>query len=225
MLNGDQFVEAVGRLGYPGAASLKGSEFDWLFDCAPENLHFMRFVCRTINSSNAITVEEARAFQELRKSGKPILDDAALSKVLKTVGPSDGNSGNILGPSSNSFAFVEEGDVSIEDLEAELQALRNEKELKQHRINKLQVLGTTRSDVNLRLAAERKSASCKLKDANAAIGAENAGNNAALQSLVDEVNTLGLHLFVEPESKVQGGVNGDTTAPLNPTFLRTTMKT
>ncbi|XP_031707346.1 HAUS augmin-like complex subunit 3 isoform X2 [Anarrhichthys ocellatus] len=201
MLNGGQFVEALGRLGYPGASSLKASDFDWLFDCAPENLHFLRFVCRTLNQSNVLTVEEARAFRELRKSGKPCLDEAALGEVLKTIGPSDGSGANILGPSasSSSSVFAAEGDVAVEDLEAELQALRKEKDLKQRRYNRLQVAATSRADVDLRLTAELESASCKLKEASASIAAENADTNALFQNLMDEVRTLASYLPVQPD--------------------------
>ncbi|XP_041821164.1 HAUS augmin-like complex subunit 3 isoform X2 [Chelmon rostratus] len=215
MLDGGQFVEALGRLGYPGASSLKASEFDWLFDCAPENLHFLRFVCRTLNRSNVLTTEEARAFQELRKSGKPLLDEAALGEVLKTIGPSDGSSANILGSSSSSSSsvFSSEGDVAIEDLEAELQALRKEKELKQRRYNKLQVVATSRADVDLRLTAELESAACQLKETSASIGAENADTNALLQTLKDVVNNLASHLPVLPEAKQKG--KGETVAPSN----------
>lgn len=203
MLDGGQFVEAVGRLGYPGASSLKASDFDWLFDCAPENLHFLRFVCRTLNQSNVLTKEEAHAYQELQKSGKPILDEAALGEVLKTIGPSDGSSANILGPSSSSSSsvFAAEGDVAIEDLEAELQALRKEKELKQQRYNRLQVVATSRADVDLRLTAELQSAACNLKEASASIGAENADTNALLQNLTDEMSKLASYL---PEAKQKG---------------------
>ncbi|XP_060887870.1 HAUS augmin-like complex subunit 3 [Labrus mixtus] len=207
MLDGGQFVEALGRLGYPGASSLKGAEFDWLFDCAPENLHFLRFVCRTLNRSNVLTTEEAQAFKELRKSGRPILDEAALGEVLKTIGPSDRSSANILGPSysSSSSVFAAEGDVATEDLEAELQALRKEKDLKQRRYNRLQVVATSRADVDLRLSAELESATCKLKDTSASIGAENAGTNALLQDLTEEVCKLASYLpGLEAKQKGKG---------------------
>ncbi|KAG8006094.1 HAUS augmin-like complex subunit 3 [Nibea albiflora] len=208
MLDGGQFVEALGRLGYPGASSLKASEFDWLFDCAPENLHFLRFVCRTLNRSNVLATEEARAFHELRKSGKPLLDEAALSEVLKTIGPSDGSGAS----SSSSSVFVAEGDVTTEDLEAELQALRKEKELKQRRYNRLQVVATSRADVELRLSAELESAACKLKEASASIGAENADTNSVLQNLTDEVNKLASYLPDQPDAKRKA----EPVAPSNP---------
>ncbi|XP_069575096.1 HAUS augmin-like complex subunit 3 [Brachyistius frenatus] len=201
MLDGGQFVEALGRLGYPGASSLKASEFDWLFDCAPDNLHLLRFVCRTLNRSNVLTTEEARAFQELKKSGKPILDEAALGEVLKTIVPSDAN---LYGSSSSSSAFATEGDLTVEDLEAELEALRKEKELKQRRCNKLQVVATSRADVDLRLAAELESAACKLKETNASVAAENADTNALLQNLTEEVSRLSSYLRVQAETKQKG---------------------
>uniref|UniRef100_UPI0037E85D04 HAUS augmin-like complex subunit 3 n=1 Tax=Semicossyphus pulcher TaxID=241346 RepID=UPI0037E85D04 len=219
MLDGGQYVEALGRLGYPGASSLKASEFDWLFDCAPENLHFLRFVCRTLNRSNVLTTEEARAYQELRKSGKPILDEAALGDVLKTIGPSDRNSAGILGPSisSSSSVFAAEGDVATEDLEAELQALRKEKELKQRRYNRLQVVATSRADVDLRLSAELERAAGKLKEASASIGGENADTNAVLQNLTEEVGKLSSYLPVQ-EGKQFG--KGDPQTPLNPSVSK-----
>uniref|UniRef100_A0A3Q3QUV6 HAUS augmin-like complex subunit 3 N-terminal domain-containing protein n=1 Tax=Monopterus albus TaxID=43700 RepID=A0A3Q3QUV6_MONAL len=216
---GGQFVEALGRLGYPGASSLKASEFDWLFDCAPENLHFLRFVCRTLNRSNVLTIEEAWAFQELQKSGRPVLDEAALGEVLKTIGPSDGSSENVLGPSSSSATslFAAEGDVIIEDLEMELQALRKEKELKQRRYSRLQVAATSHADVDLQLTAELESAACKLKEASVAIGAENANTNSQLQNLTDEVRKLASYLPAQPEASQKGK---ESVAPSNSSTSR-----
>ena len=194
MLDGGQFVEALGRLGYPGATSLKGSSFDWLFDCAPENLHFLRFVCRTLGRGNVLSPEEARAFRELQKSGRPLLDEAALGKVLKTVGPTDGSNA-----SQTSFAAGEH-DASVEELEAKLQALQREKVLKQRRHSRLQVLATARGDVSLRLSAEQERASSLLKGGMAAVGAENANANALLENLTEEVGRLASYLPAQPEA-------------------------
>lgn len=220
MLNGGQFVEAMGRLGYPGASSLNASEFDWLFDCAPENLHFFRFICRTLNRSNVLSMEEAHAFRELRKSGKPLLDEKALAEVLKSVGSSDGSNTNTLGPSSSlsSSLFAAEGDVATEDLEAELQALRKEKELKQQRYNKLLALATSRADVDLRVTAEIEKAVYKLKEASASIGAENADTNALLQNLADEVKNLASYLPVLPEVKQEE--KGEPVTSSNPSISK-----
>lgn len=194
MLAGNDFVEALGNLGFPDASLLKGSEFDWLFDCAPENLHFLRFFCRTLKQGNVLRAEEAHAFQQLQSSGKPLLDEAALAEVLKST--SDECKGSFLGPlsSSPSSVFAVEGDVTVAELEAELKSLCKEKELKQKRYNRLQLLATSRADVDLRLAAEKDGAVCKLKDTNATIGAENADTNTLLQSLADEVKSLSSYL-------------------------------
>lgn len=199
MLNGGQFVEALGRLGYPGTSSLKASEFDWLFDCAPENLHFLRFVCRTLNSSNVLTLEEANAFQELQRSGKPILDEAALGEVLQTIGPLETCSMNSVSASSSLFATGEE--VTTEDLEAELKALRKEKEMKQKRYNRLQLIAASRADADLRLAAEMEKAISSLKEINASVGAENAHTNTVLQNLTDEVKNVSSYVNVTRKNR------------------------
>lgn len=221
MLNSTQFVETLGRLGYPGASSLNDSEFDWLFDCAPENLHFLRFVCRTLNRSNVLSTEEVAAFQELQKSGKPILDETALSEVLKTIGPSEGNSTDVLGSFSfSSSGFTREDDLAIEDLEAELEALSKEKELKQQRFKKLQAVATSRADVDLQLTAELDSNVCKLKEASALIAAENTDTNTLLQNLTDKVSGLASY-FPQPKTKQKENsiVQSNTSISQRPAVL------
>lgn len=212
MLGGAQFVEALDRLGYPGASSLKASEFDWLFDCAPENLHFLRFVCRSLTQSNVLRLEEAHAFKELKESGKPLLDEAALAELLK----SDGSGANILGPSSllSSSVFASVDDIALEDLEADLQALLKERDLKQQRYKRLQNLATSRSDVDLRLGSELESAAHKLQEANASIGAKNADTNCLLQKLTDEVKSLASYMPARVE--IEQNRKGE---PKHPTAL------
>ncbi|XP_034020755.1 HAUS augmin-like complex subunit 3 isoform X2 [Thalassophryne amazonica] len=217
MLDGGQFVEAMARLGYPDASSLKASEFDWLFDCAPENLYFLRFVCKSLNRSNVLTKEEAHAFQELKKAGRPILDEAALGEVLKTGGTSGGSGVSTLGHSVSSPLFATEGVVTVEELELELQTLHKEKELKQRRYNKLQVVATAHADVELRLAAQLESTACDLKEASASVGAENADTNALLQNLMDEVSKLGSYFPVQPDTKLKG--KGEAAAVSEPAVL------
>ncbi|XP_061133553.1 HAUS augmin-like complex subunit 3 isoform X1 [Syngnathus typhle] len=188
MLSGGHFVEAMARLGYPDAASLEPSEFDWMFNGSPENLHFLRFVCQSLNQSNVLTTEEVRAYGELQKSGVPILDQAALDKVLKTIGPFKESSSA-------------EECVTVEDLEGEFQALMKEKALKQQRLKRLQAVAASGADVDLRLASELERAASQLKEASASLEAENANTNAELQSLADKAGELtSWHLSVGPEA-------------------------
>ncbi|XP_061664618.1 HAUS augmin-like complex subunit 3 [Syngnathoides biaculeatus] len=196
MLNGGHFVEAMARLGYPNASSLEASEFDWLFNGDPENLHFLRFVCRRLNRSNVLAADEVQAFQDLQESNKPILDEAALGKVLRTIGPSEERSA------------AEEG-MTKEDLEEELQALCREKELKRQRCKRLRAAAASRADVDLCLSAELEGAASQLSEANAFLRAENATTNAALQSLADAAGELASHLCVQP-----GATKRKTLVPL-----------
>ncbi|MCJ8731348.1 hypothetical protein PDJAM_G00198570 [Pangasius djambal] len=205
MLDGERFIEALSRLGYPNASALKSSEFDWLFDTAPDNLHLLRVFCHRLNRSNALTPEEVRAFQVLRESGKPILDEATLGDLLKTCGPTD------VGGSLSSLCGEE--DVAVEDLEAELQALRKEKQLKLRRLKKLQVLAASRgadSSAALGLLQEGSSA---MKDASSALAVENAATNAALEGLVKETQKFAGFFHTEDLLMKK---NNEITAPPAP---------
>ncbi|XP_060730927.1 HAUS augmin-like complex subunit 3 isoform X4 [Tachysurus vachellii] len=183
MLDGERFIEALSRVGYPNVSSLKSSEFDWLFDTAPANLHLLRIFCHRVNRNNALTPEELKAFQVLRESGKPILDEATLGDLLKTCGPTE------VGGSLSSLCGEE--DVLVEDLEVELQALRKEKQLKLRRLKKLQVFAASRgADASAALGLLQEGSGA-VKDASSALAAENAALNAALESLVKETQKLG----------------------------------
>ncbi|XP_048039861.1 HAUS augmin-like complex subunit 3 isoform X1 [Megalobrama amblycephala] len=185
MLDGAQFVEALSRLGYPRASILKGSEFDWLFDTAPDNLHLLRVVCNRLNRSNVLTPEELQAYKALQETRKPILDEATLAELLKTCLPVDGGVG-----SQGCSVLGGEGNVTIEDLETELQALRKEKQLKQRRLNKLQMLATNwgaNSSASQSLLQEGGNV---VKDANSALAAENAYTNSAVENLSKETTKL-----------------------------------
>ncbi|XP_048827235.1 HAUS augmin-like complex subunit 3 isoform X1 [Brienomyrus brachyistius] len=190
MLDGTQFVEAVSRLGYPGAAALKGEDFDWLFDVA-ELRQFLHFFCGSITLSHVLAPDEVQAFQALREAGKPILDEAALAETLKAcqTAPSR-DPGNLA-------AWLEEADVA--QLEGELQALRQEKKLKLRRHRKMQVLAASRADVALRLAGRQEESSLRLKDTVATLGAENAETNSTLQALSQEVKRLATFLSTDLE--------------------------
>ncbi|XP_076829847.1 HAUS augmin-like complex subunit 3 isoform X2 [Brachyhypopomus gauderio] len=208
MLNGERFVEALGRLGYPGAPSLRGSEFDWLFDAAPDSLHLFRAFCHRLSPKNVLTTEEVQAFRALRESGKPILDEATLGELLKSCGPTDG----AVGVRGSLSSLCDEGAVSVEELEAELHALRKEKQLKLHRLKKLQVQASSRGGHASAVLALRQDAGGAVKDAGSALAVENAATNAALDGLVEEATKLAGFLRAELPSMERK--DGNTFPPL-----------
>ncbi|KAG7461969.1 hypothetical protein MATL_G00196800 [Megalops atlanticus] len=210
MLDGGQFVEAVSRLGYPGASALKGEDFDWLFD-SPEHRQFLRFFCSSVNKSNVLTPEEVRAFRALRASGKPVLDEAALGEVLKACQAAPAR-----GDPASALSWLEEADVA--QLAEELQALRRERKLKARRLKKLQVLAAGRADAALRLASRQEDGARRLRETVAALGAENAETNSALQALTDEVKRLASYLRVELPQQ-EPDERAPPPAPGPPVFL------
>ncbi|KAJ8262621.1 hypothetical protein GJAV_G00168450 [Gymnothorax javanicus] len=193
MLDGAQFVAAVGRLGYPGASALKGEDFDWLFN-SPEQQQFLRFLCSSVTHSNVLSSEEVQAYRALRRSGKPLLREEELEEALKACGVSGTQA-------ASSRSGLQE--TQLEQLEQELQALRMEKRLKSQRLKRLQVLTAARSDRALRLASRQQDSACRLKDDQAALGAENAEHNAALQGLGGEVKWLAGLLRLESPPPLQ----------------------
>lgn len=117
---GKEFVETLKKKDYPKADILNGEDFDWLF---VENEPFLKWFCGNVNEQNILSERELEAFSVLQKSGKPILEGAALDEVLKTCKTSD-----LKTPTLN--------DKELEKLEDEVQTLQKLKNLKIQRRNK-----------------------------------------------------------------------------------------
>ncbi|KAM9500779.1 HAUS augmin-like complex subunit 3 isoform 1-T1 [Clarias gariepinus] len=215
MLNGERFIEALSRFGYPNASALKSSEFDWLFEAAPDNLHLLRVFCHRLNRNNALMPEEVQAFRLLRESGKPILDEATLGDLLKTCAPTD--------VSGSLSSLCGEEDVSMEDLEAELQALRKEKQLKLRRLKKLQVLASSRGADSSAALGLLQEGSGAMKDASSALAVENAATNAALEGLIKESQKLA-GFFQTNGSSVEQKNETTSSGPLSVLMSQVTLE-
>ncbi|KAG5216042.1 hypothetical protein JEQ12_001618 [Ovis aries] len=117
---GKEFVETLKKKDYPKADILNGEDFDWWF---VENELFLKWFCGNVNEQNILSERELEAFSVLQKSGKPILEGAALDEVLKTCKTSD-----LKTPTLN--------DKELEKLEDEVQTPQKLKNLKIQRRNK-----------------------------------------------------------------------------------------
>ena len=61
MMSGVEFVDALKRIGYPGADRLTGHSFDWLFDCEAL-VPFLTWFCEDIQSSNVLEEKELEEY-------------------------------------------------------------------------------------------------------------------------------------------------------------------
>uniref|UniRef100_A0A452DMH0 HAUS augmin-like complex subunit 3 N-terminal domain-containing protein n=1 Tax=Capra hircus TaxID=9925 RepID=A0A452DMH0_CAPHI len=134
---------------------LNGEDFDWLF---VENEPFLKWFCGNVNEQNILSEEELEAFSILQKSGKPILEGAALDEVLKTCKTSD-----LKTPTLN--------DKELEKLEDEVQTLQKLKNLKIQRRNKCQLMASVTSHKSLRLNAKEEETNKKLKQSQGILNA------------------------------------------------------
>nr|XP_020770598.1 HAUS augmin-like complex subunit 3 isoform X1 [Odocoileus virginianus texanus]XP_020770599.1 HAUS augmin-like complex subunit 3 isoform X1 [Odocoileus virginianus texanus] len=171
---GKDFVETLKKIGYPKADSLNGEDFDWLF---VENEPFLKWFCENVNEQNVLSEEELEAFSILQKSGKPILEGAALDEVLKTCKTSD-----LKTPTLN--------DKELEKLEDEVQTLQKLKNLKIQRRNKCQLMASVTSHKSLRLKAKEEETNKKLKQSQGILNATNTKISNELHTLTDGVAKL-----------------------------------
>ncbi|XP_012519611.1 PREDICTED: HAUS augmin-like complex subunit 3 [Propithecus coquereli] len=172
---GNEFVGTLKKIGYPKADSLNGEDFDWLFETV-EDESFLKWFCGNVNEQNVLSEKELEAFCILQKSGKPILEGAALDEVLKTCKTSDLKTPRL-------------GDKELEKLESEVQTLQKLKNLKIQRRNKCQLMASVTSHRCLRLNAKEE-ATKKLKQSQGILNAMNAKINNELQALTDGVTKL-----------------------------------
>ncbi|XP_057402558.1 HAUS augmin-like complex subunit 3 isoform X3 [Balaenoptera acutorostrata] len=173
---GKEFVETLKKIDYPKADILNGEDFDWLFETV-ENESFLKWFCGNVSEQNVLSEEELEAFSILQKSGKPILEGAALDEVLKTCKTSD-----LKTPTLN--------DKELEKLEDEVQTLQKLKNLKIQRRNKCQLMASVTSHKSLRLNAKEGAANKKLKQSQRILNAASTKISNELHTLTDGVAKL-----------------------------------
>ncbi|XP_066134770.1 HAUS augmin-like complex subunit 3 [Saccopteryx bilineata] len=189
---GKEFVETLKKINYPKADALNGEDFDWLFETV-EGKSFLKWFCGNVNERNVLSEEELEAFGVLQKSGKPILEGAALDEALKTR-----ETPNLKTPTLD--------DKELEKLENELQTLQKLKNLKIQRRNKCQLMASVTMHRYLRLNAKEEEATKKLKQSQGILNAMTAKIKSELQALTDGVAKL--MMFFRPSNL------GPGTSPL-----------
>lgn len=185
---GKEFVETLKKIHYPKADALNGEDFDWLFE-TPEVERFLKWFCGSVTEQNVLSEEELQAFRALQKSGKPILEGAALDEALKTC-----NTSNLKTPTPD--------DKELEKLEKEVQTLQKLKNLKIQRRNKCQLMASATMHRSLRLNAKEAAATKKLKQSQGILNAVTAKMKHELQALTDGVAKL--MMFFRPSDLGQG---------------------
>ncbi|XP_011373014.1 HAUS augmin-like complex subunit 3 [Pteropus vampyrus] len=173
---GNEFVETLKKIDYPKADILNGEDFDWLFETV-EDESFLKWFCGNVNEQNVLSEEELEAFSILQKSGKPILEGAALDEVLKTCKTS-----HLKTPTPD--------DKELEKLEEEVKTLQKLKNLKIQRRNKRQLMASVTSHQSLKLNAKKEEAAKKLKQSQGILNAMKTKIKNELQALTDGVAKL-----------------------------------
>ncbi|XP_070256483.1 HAUS augmin-like complex subunit 3 [Myotis yumanensis] len=173
---GKDFVETLKKIDYPKADVLNGEDFDWLFETV-EGGSFLKWFCGTVNEQNVLSEAELEAFSVLQKSGKPILEGAALDEALKTC-------------KTSNLKIPTQDDKDLEKLEDEVRMLQKLKNLKIQRRNKCQLMASVTRHKSLRLNAKEEEATKKLKQSQGVLNAMTTKMKNELQALTDGVAKL-----------------------------------
>ncbi|NXG03559.1 HAUS3 protein, partial [Sakesphorus luctuosus] len=114
------------RLIYPQADTLCEKDFEWLYDC-PETKQFLEWFCSTVSEENVLSPAEVEAYDAMLAAGKPILEGDVLEEVLQMC---------CQVPQSLRMIPDNKG-PSLEDLQQELQELKEYRDLQLWRYSKL----------------------------------------------------------------------------------------
>ncbi|OCT99255.1 hypothetical protein XELAEV_18005042mg [Xenopus laevis] len=183
MSGGDRFVQTLQKLNYPKGAQLDGEDFDWLFE-AVDLKPFLDWFCSAASEQNVVPDEKLQAFNTLKESGKPVLDEKALDEVLKTF-------------SISKVPAIEE--VAIEKLEEEVKALQKQKNLHIRRRNKLQMVESGNRQMCLKSKDKEEETGRAFQEVLHLLRVTNKKLNHELQSIVNGVQTL-MSFFSTPET-------------------------
>ncbi|XP_052055274.1 HAUS augmin-like complex subunit 3 [Apodemus sylvaticus] len=173
---GNDFVETLKKIGYPKADILNGEDFDWLFEDA-EDESFLKWFCGNVNEQNVLSGKELEAFRDLQRSGKPILEGAALDEVLRTCKTFD-------------LKTCKVDEKEIQKLEDEVHTLQKLNNLKIQRRNKYQIMASETSYKSLALNAKQEEATMKLRQKQGLLNAVNTKLSSELQGLTEGINDL-----------------------------------
>ncbi|KAM4053725.1 HAUS augmin-like complex subunit 3 isoform 1-T2 [Anomaloglossus baeobatrachus] len=173
---GNRFVQTLSKLSYPKASKLDGEDFDWLFETTDAK-SFLDWFCASVTEQNVVSEEKLQAFNELKESGKALLDEKALEEVMKTCKPS-----------SSKVSVLEE--VAVEKLEEELSTLQKLRGLHLKRRNKLQMMASANIHSSLKLKDVEDEGAKALNEILSDLQVTSNKMNRELQMLVDGIQRL-----------------------------------
>ncbi|XP_078287911.1 HAUS augmin-like complex subunit 3 [Rhinoraja longicauda] len=175
-MNGRIFVETLKKIGYPNANQLNGEHFDWWFDIGDDRM-FVEWFCNTVNEQNVLSEEELNGLKRLEDEDC-LLDQKDLDQVLETR-PKDIKS---------KYGNLEE--MTIDELESEVEALQLTRNLKIQRRNKQQLMATRIHHLPMQLRDQEDECARLLRETHEQLVIENAMLNSTLLKIHEEVQVL-----------------------------------
>ncbi|XP_051876567.1 HAUS augmin-like complex subunit 3 [Pristis pectinata] len=175
-MNGRIFVETLKKIGYPNANQLNGEHFDWWFDIGDERM-FVEWFCNTVNEQNVLTEEELSGLKRLEVEDR-LLDQKDLDQVLETC------------PKDVKSKYGSLAEMTIEELEKEVEALQLTRSLKIQRRNKQQMMASRIHHMPMRLRDEEEECARLLRETHEQLTVENAELNSTLLKIQEVVQEL-----------------------------------